>query len=105
MRGSAGFAGFAVGAVNRADANLFSEKMSVLVGKERWSDWGTEQVTSNFLVANAPDAVVLPSPAYECFLSNADWHNSTFLHFIGSHRYKEGVYKEKSLEAIERLKG
>ena len=66
VRGSAGFAGFAKGAQSRSAAAAFSQKMTEFIGK-KWTDWGSEQVTSNYLVANAPEAVVLPHPKYACF--------------------------------------
>lgn len=65
--------------------------MSALLGA-RWSEWGTEQVSSNYVVANSPDARVLPYPKYACFDLDMDPERSAFLHFIGTHRFERGVY-------------
>ena len=45
----------------------------------RWTEWGTEQVTSNYVVANSPEAMVLPYPKYACFDLNMDPAESVFL--------------------------
>src|SRR6266478_3808229 len=47
----------------------------------KWSEWGSEQVMSNIVIANIPKAIVLPHPKY------ADCHKmqvgvTEFIHFI-----------------------
>ena len=101
VRGSAGFAGFARGSDIRTMARDFSQSMSQLLGK-KWMEWGSEQVTSNYLVANSPAAIVLPYPKYSCFDLNLTWQAASFLHFIGTHRFARGVYARASRAAIER---
>jgi hypothetical protein len=91
VRGSAGFAGFARGANSRATAEAFSAAMTEQMGK-RWEEWGTEQVASNFLVASSPGGFVLPWPKYCCFYDNEDVSRSALLHFIGTWRFRGGVY-------------
>jgi hypothetical protein len=87
IRGSAGFAGFARGAVTRALAEEFHVQMEALLGRTRWREWGSEQVASNFVVANSPNPVVLPHPAYATVGPWTDLAQVRFGHFIGSHRF------------------
>lgn len=91
VRGSSGFAGFARGGFDRARVEAFSQEMTAELGS-RWTEWGTEQVTSNYVVANSPEAMVLPYPKYACFDLNMDPTESVFLHFIGTNRFDRGVY-------------
>jgi hypothetical protein len=93
VRGSAGFAGFARGALTRADAEAFSRAMEARLDRATWSRWGTEQVTSSYLVANAPDGRVLPWPDYACLdPSVPEPERCALLHFVGSSRFAGGVY-------------
>ena len=61
VRGCSGFSGYARGRHSRRDAEAWFRRMQEAVG-EKWSEWGSEQVTSNLLIANASDSVVLPYP-------------------------------------------
>lgn len=99
VRGSAGFAGFARGGPGRDKAEAFSTMMQGMLG-ESWAEWGSEQITSNFLVANSPSGQALPWPRYCCFLPGVDADAATFLHFIGSSRFEGGVYARRSREVI-----
>jgi hypothetical protein len=91
VRGSSGFAGFARSASSRATAEAFSVAMEAEMGR-RWEEWGTEQVASNFLVASSPGGLVLPWPKYCCFYDNEDVTRSALIHFIGTWRFRGGVY-------------
>jgi hypothetical protein len=91
VRGSSGFAGFARGGFRRPQLEAFSAEMSALVGS-RWTEWGSEQVASSYVVANSPAGQVLPYPKYACFDLNMDPSRSAFLHFIGTNRFDRGVY-------------
>ena len=103
VRGNAGFAGFAKGSFSRAAVERFSHGMANLIGEKKWSDWGSEQVTSNFIVANSQKAQVLPFPEY-CFHSpTTDVESATFVHFIGSHRFHGGRYAHLARQVISRL--
>lgn len=93
-RASSGFSGFARGAFNFCDLENFSDQMHNYVGS-RWYEWGTEQVASNFVLANAVSATVLPTEKYVCFWGNATSDDVRFLHFIGTHRYDGGVYRKE----------
>lgn len=92
VRGCAGFSGFARGSVSRAMIEQFSESMEGLLGR-RWQEWGTEQVTSNVMVAQSARAYVLPFPKYSGF-EGVLHENAVFQHFYGTHRFKKGVYAD-----------
>ena len=99
VRGSSGFAGFAKGIRLHSLALEFSNRMFELIG-QKWTEWGSEQVMSNYLVANSPAAAVLPYPKYSCFDPDVPLDEATFLHFIGSYRYMQGVYSRESRAVI-----
>lgn len=99
-RGSAGFAGFAQGAFGFEKLEEFSRQMRQLVG-DRWSEWGSEQVASNFVVANSSGAVVLPYALYSCFEPWIDTSMRVFLHFYGTYRLCDGLYRRKVLAFIQ----
>ena len=103
VRGCAGFAGFARGTSLRRLAEDFSATMSKLIGP-RWSDWGSEQVTSNYVVANSGDAVVLPWPKYANLDPNIRFKESSLLHFLGSRRFYKLRYITESRQVIKKLK-
>jgi hypothetical protein len=102
VRGSAGFAGFARGAVPRAQAEAFSAAMQAQMGA-RWAAWGTEQVASNFLIANAPGGDVLPWPRYICHYARDDDENAALLHFLGSWRFERGTYARLGRRVVGEL--
>jgi hypothetical protein len=101
VRGCSGFAGFAPGAFTREFVEDVSRQMTAAIGR-RWSEWGSEQVMSNIVVANAPSAMVLPHPKYaDCHKMKAD--QTAFIHFIGSCRFDGGVYARLGRDAIRSL--
>ncbi|MCL2428639.1 MAG: hypothetical protein FWD12_05345, partial [Alphaproteobacteria bacterium] len=102
VRGSAGFAGFAKGGFARSRIETFHAEMEAMLGS-RWRDWGTEQVGSNFAIANSPDAMVLPHPEYASFLPGVACERARLLHFIGSHRFDGGYYARRGAEVIADL--
>lgn len=97
VRGCAGFAGFPPDPALREKLVDFSNKMEQLLGA-RWREWGTEQVASNYLVANAVDAQLLPQPKYSAPGNSLDGHD--FLHFIGSCRFVNRNYEKAVRNAI-----
>lgn len=103
VRGSAGFTGFPRGGVDRAVVERFSTAMEGMM-PGRWAEWGTEQVASNYLLANQPGALVLPWPQYCCFSPEVDQALSSLLHFIGSYRHRDGVYARAARQVIGELK-
>lgn len=101
VRGCSGFTGFPPSSGMGTSLIEFSSDMQNLIG-ERWTNWGTEQVTSNYLVANSDNAQVLPYPKYTT--PNAMDCGTTFLHFIGYTRFVNSKYEKKSRDIINRLK-
>ena len=102
VRGCAGFAGFPKGCDRTRLAEL-SQFMQRCLG-ERWHEWGSEQVASNFVVANAANPVILPWDRYPAFGQVRDIAASALVHFVGSHRYENGVFTRTSQTAIKRLR-
>lgn len=102
IHGCSGFTGFPQAHGMREKLIAFSTEMRILVGS-RWTAWGTEQVTSNYLVANIAGTTVLPVLRY----AGADHAtvDSVFLHFIGYTRFIDGHYERASAEAIRMLLG
>jgi hypothetical protein len=103
IRGSSGFAGFAKGGVTRALAEDFHVRMEEILGRARWREWGTEQVASNFVVANSPDPVVLPHPDYATIGPEADMSRVRFGHFIGSYRFERQRFARAGAALIRDL--
>lgn len=95
VRGCAGFAGFAPGYLDIARIRDFSRRMEALVGQAKWQQWGSEQVTSNFFAANAPDSLVLPVDTYPFWGPDVDIERAVFAHFFGTFRFSGGVYAKK----------
>jgi len=103
-RGCSGFAGFAAMGAGRGLAGAFLAEMKKMIGEDDVTIWGTEQVTSNFVLSNESSPVVLPYDRYNNYWAQ-DWGEDTsFVHFIGTHRHDNGAYIRASLEAIDRMK-
>lgn len=103
VRGCSGFTGFPPDRTMKERLLMFSGCMSRQLGMQRWAAWGTEQVTSNYLVANAGNTKVLPFPKYGT--PNVMNEETAFLHFIGSMRFINSKYEKTSREAIRRISG
>jgi hypothetical protein len=103
VRGSSGLVGLAKGCFSAPDLEQFHVTMTQIMGK-RWLEWGTEQVGSNWVVANSPNnALVLPYPKYANFFPALPRHKSNALHFIGTYRYDEGHFAKLGQVEIQRL--
>jgi hypothetical protein len=104
VRGCAGFAGFArAGRPSRASAEAFSRRAEGIVGHHKWRRWGSEQVASNFLVANCDNPVLLPYSRYSNHWNEPIGPDSRFLHFVGTHRYSNSEYRHHTERAIAAL--
>lgn len=108
VRGCSGFAGFPRGSAGREKLDWFSSEIEKRIGR-KWHEWGSEQVTSNFVVANEPGALVLPHPQYASFfLDNSAseltpdelYPTSAFLHFLGSYRFSKKKYEREGRRFI-----
>src|SRR6185312_15461801 len=81
---------------------LPAARMEELLGP-RWREWGTEQVSSNFLVARDPYGILLPYRRYRNFGGEALTDAAVFVHFFGTFRYDEGTYRRMARELAARL--
>lgn len=102
VRGCAGFAGFAKGSFSRSKIEDFSKEMENIIGKA-WLNWGSEQVASNFIISNSSSAWVLPQPKYSNFTPEIPYEKSSFLHFLGTSRFKKGIYRKIARNMVKRL--
>lgn len=100
VRGCAGFAGFARGALDLDKLQKFSQQMERLVGRAKWQEWGSEQFASNYFIANTPNPLVLPVASYVNWSPQKDAASAKFLHFIGDFRFKGWMYVRESRHAI-----
>lgn len=104
VRGCSGFAGFAPSAAGRARAVQFSQAVEQQIGRARWERWGSEQVTSNFVVANEVDPLLLPYDRYFNFWDLGVPADARFAHFIGTCRFNGMAYLNATRDAIRRLR-
>jgi hypothetical protein len=102
IRGSSGLAGFTRGGFGRADLERFHQIMQGIF-PTRWREWGTEQVGSNFVVANSVGAVALPYPAYGSFSPEMRSDDCKCYHFIGTYRFMDGYFAKRGRGVIRRL--
>lgn len=105
VRGNAGFAGYAKGSFTREVVRDFSAQMWAILGQQKWAEWGSEQVASNFVVANSPNAEVLPFSRYAYFEPSLEVERCAFIHFIGEHRFKRGTYRKLASSIVGELRG
>ena len=104
VRGCAAFTGFAKNSMNRADAINFSKTMQGLLGT-RWAEWGSEQVTSNYLIANSPNSAILPIHKYINYLPPFYTENSALIHFLGEYRFQHAAYLKEGRRQIKKMLG
>jgi hypothetical protein len=102
VHGCSGFAGFARGSFDRAAVYRFSQAMEQMLGR-RWWEWGSEQVTSNFMVSNAPRIAVIPYPRYRNFEGTRLGPTTAFIHFIGTWRFKRAAYARRARAVVRSL--
>ncbi|SFU46790.1 hypothetical protein [Pseudoduganella namucuonensis] len=101
VRGCSGFTGFPPTATLRENMLDFSRRMTSKLGKD-WTRWGTEQVTSNYLAANARGTAALPFPKFGTPDKASDI--TAFYHFIGSMRFTNSKYATVTAHAIDQLR-
>lgn len=109
VRGSSGFAGFAKGGVTLDFLEKFHDG-GLKVHGARWTEWGTEQIASNFAIANTPNSAPLPypkyatfEPEYATFQKNGITADMSLLHFIGAFRFDDGVYPRLANREIDAM--
>jgi hypothetical protein len=104
VHGCAGFTGFSPASINRMRVEEVSEAFAELIPASKWQEWGSEQVTSNFLIANLPDAVILPPEDYPFWEPGLETENARLVHFFGTHRFKGGKYTKSARKVIKELR-
>jgi hypothetical protein len=102
VRGCAGFTGLPA-ARRRPVIEGLSRTLRDALG-ERWSEWGTEQVTVNLLTANSPGVVLLAPPEYSTYEARLLSTRARFVHFMGSHRFQGTAYRRLATEVIAALR-
>ena len=104
-RGQSSFAGFAKRSCSFDALEQFSEQMQEIVGHAKWREWGSESLASNFLVANAPDATILPHPKYSTYTPpETDGTSASLIHFEGTNRFKNELYVQRARRMIDTLR-
>lgn len=105
-RGQSSFAGFAKSSCGLHALEQFSQQMEKVVGYSKWREWGSESVSSNFLVANSPAGSILPYPKFATYIPpKAGYTQSSFIHFEGTNRFRDGFYIDRARFMIDRIRG
>ncbi len=102
VHGCSGFAGFPRGSFARDDVYRFSTAIEAVLGR-RWWEWGSEQVTSNFIVSNAPRVAVIPYPKYRNYEGSPLAGDVAFIHFLGTYRFRGGYYAARIRAVLDSL--
>ncbi len=95
LRACAGFAGYPQNFATTLELESLSQQIEEKIGK-KWHEWGSEQTATMCLISKTSNASVLPWPKYQNFmypLSGDPIESASFVHFIGSTRYKKGKYR------------
>lgn len=100
IRGCSGFTGFARGDAGRTLAAHFAAEMERLLGRDAMHEWGTEQVTSSFVIANDPDPLLLPYRHYGNYWGEPWDGDCQFMHFVGAHRHDGSAYRDATRAAL-----
>lgn len=99
VHGCSGFAGFARGSIDRSEVYRVSQIMEASLGA-RWHEWGSEQVTSNYIVSNSPRVATIPYPKYRNYDAEQIGPETAFIHFIGTNRFRNGYYRRRARDEI-----
>ena len=103
VRGCAGFTGFGTGQLRLDRIEELSAELAALLGKDVFSQWGSEQVMSNLMASNAPNALVLPVETYPFWAPGHRTDGLALIHFFGTFRFIEGMYLRQALRVIRVL--
>ncbi len=101
VRACAGFAGFPKNSFAIEDLCIISEYMVKTIG-DKWYNWGSEQVTSNIILANQANTKILPIKFY----NSADFYTPALklIHFIGTCRFDKGIFQKLAVNYINQHK-
>ncbi len=105
IRGNAGFAGYAPSSFSYSLIADICKEYTLLLGENKWSEWGSEQFTSNIILSNTSNTRILPYPKYAPYEPSrmTDFNKSVFLHYYGSHRYSNNHYVKSAKKIIPEL--
>lgn len=103
LKGTSAFVGLPRGSDVMPLIREFHNAMSVKLGP-RWAEWGTEQITSNYVVANCCNARALSSPAYVNHTPTTTIDAASIIHFFGTYRYHNGRYGQIGCKLIEDMR-
>lgn len=103
VRGSAGFFSLPRAVLSLEAIEEWSEIMERALGA-RWNEWGTEQATVNYLIANLAGTQVLQPPRYANRWRERPQEASAFIHFIGTNRFDGQYYARETRKTIRALK-
>lgn len=106
VRGCAALSSFPPHSITLAGIEAVHRTYEALVGTSEWKTWGSEQITSNTLVAQRGDAEVLPLDLYCSHFPHGttfDFAQAAMVHFIGTHRYENGTYQRLALRVLREL--
>lgn len=103
VRGCSGFAGFSPGSLSLSKIEDFSQRVSTAIGADKWREWGSEQVTSNYMVANAQNPLILPVEHYPFWAPGLAASELRLIHFVGSYRFSGGRYAAMARTIIDAL--
>lgn len=105
VRGCAAFTGFSKNGVTIDQLVEFSREMESHIGKQKWGEWGGEQVASNYLIASMNDPYILPFEHYPFYKGDLleRYSSSRLCHFIGSNRFDKDVYLKFSQQLISSM--
>ncbi|PCI59903.1 MAG: hypothetical protein COB37_10690 [Kordiimonadales bacterium] len=98
QRTTSAFAGIAKGGAKLTDLIAFSKEMESTIG-DKWYEWGSEQVGSNYIVANAPNSIELDTRFYMNNGPDIDLTDAKLIHFFGTYRF----YQKRYFGIIEKI--
>ena len=101
VRACSGFAGFPKGAFDKEQLVRISQELGALLGT-RWAEWGTEQFSSNLVLASMEGSKLLPHPKY-CAPHRANG-DTAFRHFIGYVRHTTPLYADLAGQVVAELR-
>lgn len=111
LRGCSAFTGFPKGVFDFNKLELFSLELEKEVGKEKWHEWGSEQISSSIMISLCENAQILSWPKYMNFgFPDTGYHDNkqyrgkvSLIHFIGSNRFDKKVYEYFVKEVINKF--
>jgi len=105
LRACAGFCGYPKNFASTSEIENLSSQIEEKIGK-KWHEWGSEQTATMCLISKTPNASVLPWPKYQNYmepLANDSISSASFVHFIGSNRYKKRIYRKLLQKTLKNI--